>query len=367
AAAGAFEVLRTLVATSSPAVQARLAAHPGLGRTLAAHGLSLPEPATLEGLLEKGRDVAEAGTLAEAAEFARTTHGWLCAALRLGNPFRTGTAGFLTAPTQSSTAAEVAAAAVGQRGGAIGSAMEEVMTVVWGLLQRSARQMEQHGPTHPATAGRLKLGMACVALARLVLTSGCQRVVGLIHVRAMRLWPLPGARRNGGGGNGGIKADDGDNGGGDGSGVEGSFSVIGMPMSALVTLVQLARGNAPFEMHHPHPLHIMAASAANALAEAAASGDAALLNMFADAGVGLVAHDAVAAGHRLLQASRAAAVEATHLCDLYPAGRAARVALLDRLLTAGHNGLCEQVVVSGLVTYLLTEMLPDTAVVDVVA
>ncbi|CAM9321165.1 unnamed protein product, partial [Discosporangium mesarthrocarpum] len=265
------------------------------------------------------------------------------------------------------TSVQVADAEVLEGSAEASGTIYSTMSLVWGWMQRVLVQIARDSPGHSSTAGRLRLAWECLHLMRFLLCSRNRAAVALVHCPVHRALALESARAAG---VTPLPEESVDEEKEKYQGVGGSsmaeFAHARTGLEVVARLLSAHCDTAAMEIHRAHPMRLLTAGAADVLAEGVSCGDRNTVDTLASLGIGLRLGLAAEEGVLLVQESRRMGVESIHLCWAYPAGRQARVKLLDRILSLGHLGLLEQVLTSGLLEFSMREMIPDTADTDVV-
>lgn len=309
-----------------------------------------PEAFTSKAVVARATDLLRGGTLDELISLVRRTRSILATAVRIGDRRMLG--------------------------GAVEEEIPEdirvTLSLVWGWMQRALVQVTRDEPDHPSTPARSSLAWECLGIMRFLLCCTSPEAFRLVHCKVHPVLALEVSRAAGG----------------------PPSSVVGprekpskrhVPESEYLqqeTEVELAeartgleivvrllsaRGPTSLDLYRAHPLLPLSAGAADALADALTYGDRQTVDSLADLGLGLRLGLAVEISTKIVRESRRLGVEDIHLLRTYPTGRRARVKLLDRVLWTAHRGLHEQVIISGLMEFIASNMLPDCGTTDIVS
>lgn len=345
---GVSRVLRALAQNGSRETTSMLRAQPGLGAALNDPELILNSESLLapKGLASTAIELLEgSGTLNEITSLVQRTRSTLATAVRIGDQRVIGS----TVQTDEA---------------GIPDDVGVTLSLIWGWMQRALVQLARDESDHPSSAARASLAWECLGLMQFLLAS-----VPACRLARCKIHPDLAAEvsRVSGGGGGGVAAS---------NVTADATSDLAVARTGLEILVFLSSVESPtiLDLHRVHPIPPLAVGAADALADSLTQGDRGTVEAMESYGLGVRLGLAVEASTRLVRESRRLGVEEVHLLRLYPAGRRARVKLLDRLLCQrggdrgggnGCHGLHEQVIVSGLVEFLTSNMLPDCTVTDV--
>lgn len=350
---GVMEVLQILAENGSGETHSMLQAQPGLS------GLLRGSTPNWESLLNP-KDLAStamellkgAGTLDEIIRLVRRVRSTLATAVRISDHSVLGTSPH---STNTSIPADVRA----------------TFSLVWGWMQRALVQLARDGSDHPSTAARTSLAWECLSLMRFLLgsASACRLARCKIHpdLAAEVCRASDVGRRS-------ASSSLSDNKGhARATTTTTATSDVARARTGLETLVLLLSVDTPtIDLYRVHPIPNLAAGAADTLADALTYGNRGTVDAIENLGLGVRLGLAVEASARLVRESRRLGVEDVHLLQTYPTGRQARVKLLDRLLcqrgkSGSGSGLHAQVIVSGLVEFIVSNMLPDLTTTDVVS
>lgn len=342
-----MEALQALVENGSAETLSMLrAAHPRFGAML-----RMPtEFFSPKAVVATATDLLKGGTLDELISLVRRARSILATAVRIGDR-------------------QVLGDAVEEE---IPEDIRVTFSLIWGWMQRALVQVSRDEPDHPSTAARVSLSWECLELMRFLLCCTCPEAFRLVHCKVHPVLALEVYRASGG----------------TCSPVVGSreqpnkcqvpesrdkqhetkveLAAARTGLEAIVLLLS-ARGPTSLDLYRLHPLPPLAAGAADALADALTYGDRQTVDSLADLGLGLRLGLMVEITTTFVRESRRLGVEDIHLLWTYPAGRRARVKLLDRVLWRAHRGLHEQVIISGLVEFIVSNMLPDCGTTDIVS
>ncbi|CAM9612678.1 unnamed protein product, partial [Hapterophycus canaliculatus] len=351
---GVLKVLQILAENGSGETYSMLQAQPGLstlvkGPQSTPHWRSLLTP---KGLASTGTELLKgAGTLDEILSLVRRVRSTLATAVRIGDHSVLG-----TSPQ------------VANKG--IPEDVDATLSLVWGWMQRALVQLARDESDHPSTAARVTLAWECLGLMRFLLgsVSACRLARCKIHpdlaAKASRASAVVG--------NSPSPWLSDENGNRRATALASASSDLASARTGLETLVILLSVESPsIDLYRAHPIPHLTAGAADALADALTYGDRVTVDSIENFGLGVRLGLAVEASARLVRESRRLGVEEVHLLRMYPAGRRARVKLLDRVLchrgkSGNGSGLHAQVIVSGLVEFITSNMLPDLITTDIV-
>ena len=344
---GVLEVMRTLAEKGSMETHSLLRSQPTLIQGLKGYGLLSTEGLTPKGVATKSIELLAGGTLEELIYVIRRAHSILATAV-----------------------------AVDDRGvlGSNDNVPSDVgvfISLFWGWMQRALVQLLRDESDHPSTAARVSLVWECLELMRFLLSSASTAACRLVRIDVHLDVAVgdgscasgpPSAANNAGHGGSDAYTHKGDCG--------PMKQQLGTARTGLevVALLLSMEEPIPLNLYKAHPISLLTVGAADTLGDALTCGDPGTLDYLESYGLGLRLGLAVEASARRIRESRRLGVEDIHLLCTYPAGRRARVKLLDRVLFMCHRGLQEQVIASGLVEFVVSNMLPDcetTEVVDV--
>ncbi|CAM9744831.1 unnamed protein product [Scytosiphon promiscuus] len=351
---GVLKVLQSLAENGSGETRSMLQAQSGLSGLLRGPR-STPNWESLlspKGLVSTAVELLKgAGTLNEIICLVRRVRSTLATAVRIGDRNVLGT---LPRGANTGIPEDVGAA----------------LSLVWGWMQRTLVQLARDDSDHPSTAARVSLAWECLGLMRFLLgsASACRLVRCEIHpdlaAEVSRASGVEGHSAT-------SRLSDNDR-SGRAATTAAASSDLARARTGLETLVLLSSVGAPtVDLYRVHPIPHLSAGAADALADALTYGDQETIDAVENLGLGVRLGLAVEASTRLVRESRRLGVEDVHLLHTYPAGRRARVKLLDRVLcqrgrSGSGSGLHAQVIVSGLVEFITSNMLPDPTTTDIV-
>eukprot|EP00903_Cladosiphon_okamuranus_P006300 g6178.t1 len=342
---GVLGVLQSLAENGSAEIHSMIRAQPGLGASFSDPELILNPESLLapKGLASTAIELKTgAGTLGEIMALVRRTRSTLATAVRIGDQ-----------------------RVLGVDNANVPEDVEVTLSLVWGWMQRALVQLVRDGSDHPSAAARVSLAWESLALIRFLLGSptACRLARCKIHPDVI----IEVSRACG-------VDDDDDSSSSDRRRSQTATSDLAAARTGLETVVFLVSLESPaaLDLYQAHPIPPLAVGAADALADSLTHGDRETVEALENYGLGLRLGLAVEASTRLVRESRRLGVEEVHLLQTYPDGRRARVKLLDRVLCQGGDrrggrGLHEQVIVSGLLEFLLSNMLPDCTTTDVLS
>lgn len=341
---GVLDVLHALAENGSGTTHAMLRSNRALSTRLRIPELHVPDALTSKGVAVRAAELLRGGTHDEIVSLVCRTRSVLGRAVQLGDTrvFGSGDDG-------------------------ISEDIGFTTSLVWGWMQRALVQLTRDSTDHPSTEARVALAQECLALMRLLLTSRFPPAFRLVHCRINPTIAVEMSRTSGV-----LSAPE------DGTYTPSNANTREERSSAKVELAEARTGlelvvrllsaeeSKPLQVHRAHPIPVLSAQAADTVGEAITYGNRDTLDTLSSFGLGLRLGLAVENAARLARESRKLGVEAVHLSWTYPAGRQARVKLLDRLLWNAHRELLEQVIISGIVEFVVYNMLPDCATTDVV-
>lgn len=349
-----LKILQSLAENGSGETHSMLRAQPGLNGLMRGHQ-STPNWESLltpKGLASTAVELSKGGgTLDEIISLVRRVRSTLATAVRIGDHSVLG-----ATPQVADTG--------------IQEDVGTTLSLVWGWMQRTLVQLARDESDHPSTAARVSLAWECLGLMRFLLgsASACRLAQCKIHpdlaAEASRASPVGGTAPS-------SRLSD-SNGNGHATSTARASSDLAKARTGLETLVLLLSVESPtIDLYRAHPIPQLTAGAADAIADALTYGDRGTVDAVESLGLGVRLGLAVEASARLVRESRRLGVEDVHLLRAYPAGRRARVKLLDRILCQRGNsgsgtGLHAQVIVSGLVEFVASNMLPDLTTTDIV-
>lgn len=339
---GVLRVLRTLVENGSGEIHSILPAQTGLSTSF-----SDPESfLSPKGLASTAMELLTgAGTLSEIISLVRRTRSALAAAVRIGNP-----------------------RVLGADNEEVPEDIKVTLSLVWGWMQRALVHLARDGPDHPSAGTRASLASECLALIHFLLgsTPTCRLARCRIHANLITEVSRASA------GDAGESSSPGSSRSTHHAVTADATSDLAAARTGLETVAFLVSIESPtaLDLYRAHPIPALAAGAADVLADSLTHGDRETVDALESCGLGVRLGLAVEASTKLVRESRRLGVEEVHLLRTYPYGRRARVKLLDRILCQGGDrrggrGLHEQVVVSGLLEFLMSDMLPDCTTTDV--
>ncbi len=350
---GVLGVIRTLAENGSRETHSMLRSQPGLVASLNDPGL-IQHPESLlspKGLASTATELLKgAGTLSEILCLVRRVRSILATAVRIYDRRVLGA-------DKNDVPDDVAV----------------TLSLVWGWMQRALVQLARDGSDHPSTAARASLAWECLALIRFLLCSAT--ACWLAECRIHPDLTAEVSRAFGGGGETPSSSSSGEN---HRTAIsvraESDVAAARTGLETLVVLVSVeSHGN--LDLYRAHPIPPLVVGAADALADSLTHGSQETVAALESYGLGVRLGLAVEASTRLVRESRRLGVEEVHLLRTYPDGRRARVKLLDRILClrgahrhgggGGGRGLHEQVVVSGLLEFVASDMLPDCVTTDI--
>ncbi|CAM9542999.1 unnamed protein product, partial [Ectocarpus sp. 12 AP-2014] len=350
-------VLQSLAQNGSGETHSMIRAQPGLTGALGDPQLVLSSESLLtpKGLASTATELLKgAGTQNEILALVHRVRSMLATAVRIGDQRVLGSTdrlGTMNTPEATSV----------------------TMSLVWGWMQRALLQLSRDESDHPSTAARASLAWECLGLMHFLLgaAAACKLARCEIHP------DLAGevSRASVGGDSGTSSSSDGKGNGRDTTTAGATFD-LARAQTGLETLVLLLsmEVRTSLDLYRAHPIPSLAVGATDTLAEALAHGDRETVDAMENHGLGVRLGLAVEASTRLTRESRRLGVEEVHLLRTYPTGRLARVKLFDRILCHqggrggdGGRGLQAQLIVSGLVEFITSNMLPDCAVTDIVS
>ena len=353
---GVLGVLQNLAENGSGEIHSMLRSQPGLGASFSHPDLKMNSESLLapEGLASTAIELLRgAGTLGEIISLVRRTRSTLATAVRVDDR-----------------------RVLGADHTGVPEDVKVTLSLVWGWMQRALVQLARDGSDHPSATARASLAWECLALVHFLLGSStaCRLARCKIHPDLKTE-----VSRSSGGVGGGSGVCEGssssDISGGDRTAVAAdATSDLATARTGLETVVFLVSTESPvaLDLYRAHPIPPLAVGAADALADSLTRGDRETVDALEAHGLGVRLGLAVEASTRLVRETRRLGVEEVHLLRTYPAGRRARVKLLDRILCQGGDrrggrGLQEQVIVSGLLEFLSFNMLPDCTTTDVLS
>lgn len=349
---GVFGVLQSLAENGSGETHSMLRAQPGLGASFSDPELIQSSESLLvpKGLASTAVELLTGGgTLSEIISLVRRTRSTLATAVRISDQ-----------------------RVLGADNASVPGDVDVTLSLVWGWMQRALVQLVRDGADHPSADARAFLAWECLALIHFLLgsTSACRLARCKIHPDLTA--EVSRATGGGGGGGGGPPLSSDSSGSSLAAATADATSDIAAAHTGLETVVFLVSSEVAtaLDLYRAHPIPPLAAGAADALADSLNHGDRETVEALESYGLGVRLGLAVEASTRLVRESRRLGVEEIHLLRTYPDGRRARVKLLDRLLCQGGDrrggrGLHEQVIVSGLLEFLASNMLPDCTATEI--
>lgn len=341
---GILDVLRALAENGSGTTHAMLRDHPGICELCRIPEMNLLDTLTSKGVAARAAELLQGGTLHEVISLIRRVRSVLGTAVRLGDYRVLGSSDADDIPEDIGLTS----------------------SLVWGWMQRTVVQLTRDSPEHPSTKARISLAQECIGLMRFLLTSKSLTAFRLVHCRIH-----PALVREVSLVSGASTPEDTPHQSDFGKlQREGSNSKLELAeaRTGLDVIVYLfsSHESVPLDFHRAHPIPPLAAGAADALADAVTYGDRSTIDFLDRRGLGYRFALAVENAAKFAKASRRYGVEFIHLVGTYPCGRQARTRLLDRVLWRAHRGLLEQMVISGLIEFIVSNMLPDCTPTDIV-
>lgn len=335
---GVTEVLQTLAEFGSGETHDMLRAQPGLGALLRSPELGLFEDPSFEGLASRAMDLLKGGTLVEIASFVRRTHSMLATAVR------TKDCSVLGIGTQ------------------IPDHVVTNLSLIWGWMRRTIIQLQRDETNHPSTDARTSVVWECLGLMRLLVhsVSACRLTNCEVHPdlapglsrstgKTTQSAPTESTRLNRTRTGSSIR--------------ELAAARTGLEVAVILLSAEITT---PLDLHRAHPIPSLAVGAADVVADALTYGTREVIDSCEKYGLGTRMGLAMQASTSIVRESRRLGVEDVHLLWTYPAGRRARVKLLDRILWRSQRGLHQQLILSGLLEFIALEMLPDCHMTDLV-
>lgn len=341
---GILEVLQTLMENGSSETHSTLRAQGGQHLCLNILDYVSSAALTPKGVASRAVELLRGGTLNEIECLVQRVRSILATAVRIGDR------------------------AVLGHGDAVTVDVGVTMSIVWGWMQRALVQLTRDEPGHPSTEARVSLVRECLGLIRFVLCSpACRLAQCEIHpdlaVEISRAAGRSSSARDSAEPNclSDRSADEKHD-------TSTAFDIVAARTGLETTVLLLsAEGPVALDLYRAHPIPSLTVGAADVLADALAYGDREIVASMENSGVGLRLGLAIETSTRLVRESRRLGVEEVHLLPTYPGGRRARMKLLDRILWRAHRKLHEQVIISGLVDLIVSNLLPDCATTDIVS
>lgn len=341
---GVLEVLQTLAENGSVETQSMLRAQGGQHIGLNISDFVSSAALTPKGVASRAVELLRGGTLGEIQRLVQRCRSILATAVRIGDR-----------------------AVLGYED-EIPDDVGVTMSLVWGWMQRALVQLTRDEPDHPSTAARVSLVLECLGLIRFVLCSpACRLAQCDIHPDlagevSQASGRSPSAQRGAESHTLNNRPAD------DIRDVSTSFDVAAARTGLEATVLLLsAKGPVTLDLYRAHPIPALAAGAADVVADALTYGDRETVESMESYGMGLRLGLAIETSTRLVRESRRLGVEEIHLLPTYPGGRRARMKLLDRILWRAQRKLHEQAIISGVVEFIVSNMLPDCATTDIIS
>ena len=341
---GVLEVLQTLAENGSSETHSMLRAQAGQHTGLNISDYVSSAALTPAGMAFRAVELLRGGTLNEIECLVQRVRSILATAVRIGDR------------------------AVLGHGDDISKDVGVTMSLVWGWMQRALVQLTRDEPDHPSTEARVSLVRECLGLIHFVLCSpACRLAQCEIHpdlaVEISRAAGRSSSAR------GSAEASSlNDQSADENRKISTAFDIVAARTGLETTVLLLsAKSPAALDLYRAHPIPSLTVGAADVLADALTYGDREAIESMESSGVGLRLGLAIETSTRLVRESRRLGVEEIHLLSTYPGGRWARIKLLDRILWQAHRKLHEQVIISGLVELIVSNLLPDCATTDIVS
>lgn len=328
---GVLEVLQSLAENGLVETHNMLRGKPKLVQEMKERGMPSTEDLNPKDVAARGVELLAGGTLEEILSVIRRARSMLATAVRTDNRGVLGS------------------------GDKVPRDVGVTMSLIWGWMQRVLVQLLRDESDHPSTAARVSTAWECLEIMRLLLSSALAAahslVLNEIHADlSEEVCGISGATRAVENAGSLIHERDGP------LRLQLATARTGLELLALLLSVEEPT---PLNPYRAHPIPPLTYEAADILAEALVSGDPIIIDYLEVCGLGLRLKLAVEASVKAVRHSRRLGVEDVHLLRTFPAGRRARVKLLDRVLSLSHHGLQEQVIVSRLVEFIVGDMLPD--------
>jgi Ca2+-binding EF-hand superfamily protein/serine/threonine protein kinase len=334
-----IEVLRSLASSGSSYAVALLSTVPDI--MLESHGITIAQEISVVSLCAEVSDVIQTGgTLDEIAGIIKNNYALLCTAVRMQQYSE------LLAISTNSTSVS-------------GNSLQYMISVVWAWTHRTWLQLCDNNTAieHPLTTARVHVIREALCLADLLTTCGIDAVSGLIGLRLHNSIGNIADMYN--------ALDDTAVGDHQPSTQRSMTANSGLQVFAniLATPVTLEH-----DLYRAHPTATLIPLAVNVICQALESDSSSTIQLLIDAGLGLKLCDVMTSTVAFTTECRSQCVEAIQLCPTYAASRQARLRLFDRILSADNAAieLHEQLLLSGVVEYIVSTMLTDTRLIDVV-
>lgn len=340
---GVLEVLQTLAENGSSETHSTLRAQAGQHAGLNISDYVSSAALTPKGVACRAVELLRGGTMNEIEGLVQRVRSILATAVRIGDR------------------------AVLGYGDDITEDVVVTMSLVWGWMQRALVQLTRDEPDHPSTDARVSLVRECLGLIHFVLCSpACRLAQCEIHPDlAVEISRAAGRSSSA---EGSTEPNSLSNRSADENGdISTAFDIMAA-RTGLETTVRLlsAKSPAALDLNRAYPIPSLTVEAADVLADALTYGDRKIVESMENSGLGLRLGLAIETSTRLVRESRRLGVEEVHLLPTYPGGRRARMKLLDRILWRAHHKLHEQVIISGLVELIVSNLLPDCTTTDIV-
>lgn len=340
---GIVDVIRSLVENGSGTTHDMLRNYPGVVAFCKIPETNFPGSMTSKDVAARAAELLQGGTSDEIISLVRRVKSVLATAVRLGD-YRV----------------------LGFGSDGVPEDVGVTMSLVWGWMQRVSVQLARDSPEHPSTKARMTIGRECIELMHFLLASKSPPALRLVQcgihptLATEVLWASSSVSNPA---NMTHHSDDDRQ----RTKVDVAKVELAQAKTGLDVLVRLlsVQQPGPLDLLRAHPIRSLVVDATDALADAVAYADRSTLDCLDRSGLGLRLALAVENAAKFARESSRRGVEFVHLVWTYPAGRQARTKLLDRVLWRGHRGLVEQIVISGLIELIVSNMLPDCTTTDI--
>lgn len=341
---GVLDVFQKLTENGFREGHSVLRAQSRFGIALEVPGFSFPGVSTLKSVASRATELLRGGTLDEISALVRRARSVLATAVRIRDHGVLGS------------------------GNNIPEDVRVTLSLVWGWMQRVIVQLTRDEPDHPSTSARVSLAWDCLQLMRFILSSvACRFSLCKIHPDlTLEVSHTAGGTSSTGDSVGSSHHQQLSTDQKHGCTTKSELAEACTGLETVVLLLS-AEDLTPLDLYRAHPIPPLCVGAADVLADALTYGDKEVIDSIESYELGLRLGLAVQTSANLVRESHRLGVEHIHLLWTHPAGRTARVKLLDRVLWQTHRGLHEQIIVSGLVEFVVCNMLPDCAMTEIIS